>query len=165
METNYINFKKSDDTQSVRWLQNGVSSDSLLRPALKGIRVEGNLSVATDGFHLRATDTPELLKAFDGKTIKLSKAPRANGDLIEFETVEGKFPEWRNIKPTEKSVFTIVVDGNKLANILSGMGPVQLKFYNETKPMEIRSEDKYALLMPMLEMTEVYSIDKPGESE
>ncbi len=144
---NCIEVQKNDASE-IRWLHDGTSKAG--RPALEGLNVENGITVTANGFELRIAPTPESLKEFDGKLVRLDKAPRAGGDVVKVDLItDGTFPDWRGVIPTSEPVLKIGINAGWLAALLSGMGKiVELTFYGPTQPIVIKSEDKYALLMP-----------------
>ncbi len=146
---NCIEVQKQD-AAAIRWLHGGTSQDDT-RPVLQGLCVEGDITVVADGFQLRIAPTPEPLKEFDGKLVRLDKLPRASGDVVKTHLVdEGEFPDWRGIIPTSKPAFQIGVNAGWLAEIIKDMGEtVEFTFYSDTQPIIIKSDDKYAVLMPV----------------
>ncbi len=145
---NCIEVQKKD-AAAIRWLYDGINKDGG-RPVMQGLCVEDDITVAANGYQLRIAPTPESLKEFDGKLVRLDKAPRAGGDVVKTSLIdEDKFPEWREIIPTGKPAFQIGVNAGWLANLIMGMGEtVELIFYSPTQPIIIKSDDKYAVLMP-----------------
>ena len=148
---NCIEVQKQD-TAAIRWLHGGTSkSDS--RPVLQGLCVEGDITVVADGWQLRIAPTPEPLKEFDGKLVRLDKLPRAGGDVVKTYLEDGQFPDWRQVIPTGEPTFRIAVNAELLAGLVKDMGNtdqvVELIFYDKTKPIIFKSVEMYAVLMPM----------------
>lgn len=143
-----LEFTK-DDTRATRWLLDGISVDPY-RPGFHGIHVEDDeVSVSTDGAQIRATTTPKPLADLSGKTIVFAKPPRVKGDTVKCSVAESKLPDWRdNVKPKGEPKFSITLDGEILASIVKDMGYIRLDFHGKFLPIEIRSADKYAILMP-----------------
>ena len=142
----YIEISKSD-TQVIRWLHSGTTDEG--KRSLEALNVEDDIAVVADGFSLRVISTPELLKEFKGKLVRLDKPPRVAGDVVKTEIIEDKFPDWRGVIPDGEPTYQITLDGGKLAAIISEMGAVTLEFHSPSQPVIIKSEDRYALLMPM----------------
>jgi DNA polymerase III sliding clamp (beta) subunit (PCNA family) len=74
--------------------------------------------------------------------------------LVELESVDGEFPDWRQVLPDGDPVFEISLNPKLLINALKGMvGAVRVRFYGSSKPVEVidSSPDdlKYALIMPL----------------
>ena len=147
----YIEISKSD-TQVIRWLHSGTNKDSgdFGRRSLEAMSIEDDIAVVADGFTLRIVSTPEPLKEFKGKLVRLDKPPRVAGDVVKTDVIEdSKFPDWREVIPSGKPTYQITLSGGKLAAIISEMGAVTLEFHSPSQPVIIKSEDRYALLMPM----------------
>ena len=149
---------KGDKEQSkvLRWLKLGASKDDA-RPALTGIKIDGDAAITADGFRMHMAPTPPCVIDHDGK-ILAGKVP--SGDfLTELETVESIFPDYRQIIPDSELVkFEITVNSKYLVDAVKGMGAdcdnrCVLQFYGPHQPMVIIDPSKHnpkkAVIMPM----------------
>jgi len=148
----------------LRWLSKAATKgrDAASRASLSGVHVNGNVMVATDGYRLHATKTPQDLAEFDGKIVAFDKIP-ANATVVEAEEVESTFLDYASVLPKTKPMFEIAVNAGYLTEALKGITrhskEVTLRFWEVPEgrwgvPYEVcgetgAGEPIYALIMPM----------------
>lgn len=143
------------ESKALRWTQKASAplSEKKSRPVLTGIRILDGIAVACDGFRLHAIQRPESLENEFEATL-VGKIP-AGKFVAKMEVVEGRYPDYEAVMPDSEPTFEIAVNAKYLRDALQGFdGAVMLKFWADTKPMEILGSDKngtprYALIMPM----------------
>ena len=139
------------DSEAIRWLQKGASKDKA-RPVLNGIHVANGYTWSADGFRLHAIRTPRCLTDAEGEIV--TGKVNAGEFIAELDTIVGTYPDTSQLLPIEAPEFEIAIDPKYLREALAGMdGPVRLRFYGSTKPMEVLGAKgdsyRYALVMPM----------------
>jgi DNA polymerase III sliding clamp (beta) subunit (PCNA family) len=142
------------DSRLIRWLQKNASTD-VSRPVLNGLHVNNGQTVACNGYRMIVVDTPEPLKEIEGPMVVKGKIP-AGDFAVEFEEIEGKYPDYNGIIPTKEAKAVISINPKLLREMLEGLDdtPTTIVLHEDTQPIEIfgktRDErDAYMILMPM----------------
>jgi len=159
MQTHIIKFIDKEDAKAVKWVNLARSKDQT-KPMLNTIRIDNETLVACDGYRLNRIETPEILQEYNQKSLKpLTNIP-INSQPVEFEEIEGTYPEWKEIEKLsdgKEIVFQIAVNKKLLAD-LSNMpsnsnNMIVLKFTAKHEPIRISAPGTYykaeALIMPM----------------
>lgn len=159
-----------EDNESLRWALTATGGDD--RPVLSGVFVTGGKIVSTDGFMVFAAELQgeSELAANDGEILKGKVASSAT--IVEMEEVEGKYPDYESMiggYVRDGVVAEVAVSSRRLDAALKGMakgdndGLVVIRFYGETKPIEVIGRQKdgsgmYSMIMPM-------RLDRYGDEE
>ena len=152
MDNKYIKLADKEESQVVKWIHSGCSKDQA-RPILTGIHIKNGQTYSADGFKLMRINTPESLTEFEGMTIKpLTNIPAAPA-VIEWEVIDGHFPDCEQIIATDKEeVFSFSVNKKLLADAIEKMpGDVMItfSFTGSVEPMRITNGDALLVVMPM----------------
>jgi len=162
MNTHVIKPTDKAESQKLRWLQVACKNKKEYRHnnALKGIRIEENNAVATDGCRLHMIKTPEFLKDYLNKTLipenKVTVTPKPQ----EFTESNDLYPAWSEIVGlVEDQIknggvkFKIGLNKKYLADLkdMPGDDLVILTFTGEEEPVKISKPDNeaVAIIMPM----------------
>lgn len=139
-----------EESKLIRWLQKATTKSE--DRSLDGIYVCDGHVVACDGIRMHAAPTPDCLKKWDG--IWDGRVP--SGDFAaDLEQVEGIYPDYNQIMPTDPPQYEIAMSARLLIEALQGMkedsNMVIFRFRGKHDPVEIFGPEAkvYALLMPM----------------
>ena len=113
------------DKEAIDYLNLAVSDDKE-RPVLMGIFIDGATAVSANGFVMHIVPTPECLKPFDGKILKLDKLAVTKNSLYSSptyftgagEVIEGQFPDYRSIAAFGNAHFQIGLNLKLLRNAI-----------------------------------------------
>ena len=113
-----IKLKDKETSRTVRWLSKALSKDKS-RPILNCIRVEGDKTVAADGFRMHIIPTPEDYQELEGKTIEPLNNITVTPNPVEYREDDGNFPDWNMIREplNKRSTVTFAVNQNLLADL------------------------------------------------
>ncbi len=135
-----------DESKMLRWLKRAASAKD--RPLLCGIRVDNSNVVAADGYRMHIAPTPACLEPCQGKLVN-GKVPAGEFTVV-VDATDGPYPDYMQILPKGSLEFAIAVNPKYLIDALKGMGEQAiLCFYGPHDPMEVRGQDRYALIMPL----------------
>ena len=160
MNNIYIKPTDKEQAKTLKWLHSGCSKDQA-RQVLTGIEVQSKYTYSTDGFRLMRIETPEYLVEYEGKVIKPLNTLPANPQVIEWEEVDGTFPDCEQVIETDKpEYFSFAVNKKLLADAIKTMpgdDMITLSFTGNKEPVRITTDDALLLIMPMhLDDAKVY---------
>lgn len=145
------------------------ASDSEFRPAITGLLITGEKTVATDSFRLVEITRPvkgehEPLIVNAKELLKKVKIPKG-GDIVELHELSSvskiyeKFPDYEKVIPTGEPKAEFSVNGLFLAEIakllgkVNGIAKINIKVYGPGDPIVIEAKNDEqsarALLMPL----------------
>jgi hypothetical protein len=150
-----IHTSDKQEVNAIRWLLSAAAKD-ITRPVLEGIYIDGEKSATADGFRMHIVPTPEILKQFAGKIMKIFGNLSPN-KIVETEEVEGTFPDYEQLIPKGTPHFRTAVDAKYLkeaAELVAGEKKnddrkLVLTFWDPTWPFSLESSQGQAVIMPM----------------
>jgi len=150
---NTFKLSSKEDCKALKWVQSATSKD---REALKGFLVDGDSTVAADGFRMHVIPTPEPLHdsiGVQGKIIKPNNTIGITPRIEEYEVIDARFPQWEEIVPSDEPVFRIRINKNYLAalkDMPTDNESLLLEFTDSKHPVKVTgSEGCTAVIMPM----------------
>jgi len=159
MQTHIIKLDNKEDSRAVKWVSLARSRDKS-RQILNTIRIDNNNLVAVDGHRLHKIETPAILQSYNQKTLKPLNNIPVNPQPVEYEEIDGDYPDWELIEErlaNKEAIFQIAVDKKLLADLSTmptgSSDMIILKFTSENEPIKVIAPDSYdkaeALIMPM----------------
>lgn len=147
------------------FLQSACTNDGR-REQLDRVNITDKHMIATDGFKLHATPTPEAVTERGCYFINNGKARVSDQSLNFHDPTDKEFPDFTRVLPNSESAY-IAMDARKLASTLKHFdGGVIIKIRSKTEPIEIfgtvQGEQAYALIMPMHIDLDAHTY-RPGE--
>ena len=118
----------SEDARTLKWLQLAATKPKD-RATLSGVYVDGPVTVATDGFRLHVSPTPETLTDHQGEIIAPTggKWPSASGKapfVATAEAVDANFPRYHRVVDDAQNrpvAAVAYLDAAYLADFCSGL--------------------------------------------
>ena len=150
-----IKQSSKEDSKALKWISLACSKDKA-RYILNGFLVNQDKTAAADGFRLHIINTTEAMKdslSCRDKIIKPANGPvSATPRMEEFEVVDGTFPTYQEIIPSDEPVFSFSVNKKYLAALATMPGDemITFNFTDPMHPVKITSSDgAVAVIMPM----------------
>ena len=153
---NTFKLDNKEQAKALKWVQSGASKDRA-REILTGIYIDNGSTVTADGFRMHIIPTPEPIKdsiSMQDKVIKPVSTITVNPTIQEYKVIDGKFPQWGEIVPSDEPVFRIRLNPKYLAALkdmpTDGTGSILLEFTDSSHPVKITgAEGNIAVIMPM----------------
>lgn len=159
---NTFKLESKEECKEVKWCQLAASKDQA-RQVLTGLFVDSKKTVAADGFRMHVIETPAALYDYDDQVIK-SNTVTVNPQIQEVEVIEGTFPDYTQIVPTDEPVLSIGINKKYLADLktMPGDEMIILHITDPKHPVKITcpGSDAVAVIMPM-HLPDYTKIDKP----
>ena len=157
MTIHTIKLSSKEDSQAVKWVSLARSKESQI---LNTLRIDNNTLISCDGHRIHKIETPETLQEYNQKSLKPLQNIPVSPQPIEFEEIEGNYPDWQAIIESAEDkeiVFQIAVNKKLLADLAKmptgQTDRIILQFTNKHKPIKIIAPDSYdkaeAFIMPM----------------
>ena len=149
-----IKQSSKEDSKALKWMSLACSKDKA-RYILNGFLVNQDKTAAADGYRLHIINTTEAMKdslSCRDKVIKPLSTIGATPKIEEFEIIDGRFPTYQEIIPSDDPVFTIGINKKYLAALATMPGDemITLEFTDPMHPVKITSSDgAVAVIMPM----------------
>ena len=143
-----------DDSKALKWVSLACSKDKA-RAVLNGFLVNEDKTAAADGFRLHIINTTEAMKdslSCRDKVLHPVSPIAATPKIEEFEIVDGRFPQYQEIVPSDDPIFTFSVNKKYLASLstMPGDEMITFEFTDPMHPVKITSSDgAVAVIMPM----------------
>ena len=147
-----IKLGNKQETNGMRFVHSATAPGNKYL-ALRGIFVDGDRIIATDGKRIHVAPTPSGLEEHQGKILEPSRKIRITPQEEDVSEIDGEFPTkiCDNLL-SDEPLFTIVVDKDFLrdATLMPGQY-VTLGFTGSYQPMTVSAAGGYtAVIMPTL---------------
>ena len=154
-----IKFYNKETARQMKWLQQSTSKEQN-RPVLTGFFVKYDKTVAVDGYTLFEAPTPDEFNEYLGKIIRPKRAIPVTPQLVEYEEIDGVFPDYEQVVPNGEPEFRIGLSREflgRLRDMPADNDMLIVNFYGEKRPIKVESKVKTdddvlrftAVIMPM----------------